>query len=275
MINNSNTPLVSVVMATFNESKETISLAIKSILNQTHSNLELLIIDDSTKHETISQIDALANDPRVIVIREKARIGFVKALNIGLKNAKGKYIARMDGDDISAPNRLSLQVSFLEQNEKYSVVGGAMNIINMSGIIISSRFYPTSSLKLNLWSIFRSPFAHPTVMLRREIIDEGFFYNVDFKKSEDLEFWMRLKKHGFKFVNLGEILLDYRIDDNFSSKRSGDQLSSSYKARRDNFYWKSPLTGVLSLIVARVYTLVPRFFVDRFYNHENTKGELK
>lgn len=268
-----NTPLVSVVMATYNEPTDIISQAIKSILDQTLTDLELLIIDDSTNPETINTINELALDTRVIVIREPKRIGFVKALNIGLKQANGKYIARMDGDDVSERNRLFLQVSFLEKNPQYAIVGGAVNIMNEKGVITSQRFYPTSSFKLNMWSIFRSPFAHPTVMMRRDIVDKGFLYNENFVTSEDLEFWLRLMKNGYKFYNLKNILLNFRIGEDFGNKRSGSQLKSNYNARFLNFSWNSPIRSILSLLVARLYTVIPQSFIKKFYTIENMKSK--
>lgn len=266
-----NLPLVSVVMATYNEPVNFISDSINSILNQSYSNFELIIVDDSTKPETISKIDELATDSRVTVIRDVNRMGFVKALNIGLKTAKGKYIARMDGDDISTPDRFSLQVSFLEQNPKYSVLGGAMNIMNNDGKIVSVRFYPIQTFRLKIWSIFRSPFAHPTVMFRKDIVDNDYFYDESFLKSEDLEFWMRLKKNGYSFANLKNVLLNYRIDDDFAKKRSGLQLKYSFQARLKNFSFRYPISGFLSLLVARFYTFVPIQFICIFYKNENSQ----
>lgn len=270
MKNENTIPLVSIVMATFNEPKEIIKQAITSMLNQTLSDFELLIIDDSTSPETINEINNLAQDPRIVLIRQTTRIGFVKALNIGLKNAKGKYIARMDGDDISMITRLEQQVNFLKNNNEYSVVGGGINIINADGVVTAKRFYPSKSFRLNLWSIFRSPFAHPTVMMRREIIDKGFLYNESFSKSEDLEFWMRLKKNNFRFYNLSGILLNYRIGEDFGKKRSGSQLKSNHKARYINFSWKYPISGFLSLFVTKIYMITPLFLVEKFYSRENT-----
>ena len=106
-----NKPLVSVIMATFNEQERFIKESIDSILGQTYQNLELLIADDSTNNDTIRVIDDFARrDNRVKVIRKESRMGFVKALNIALKEAKGEYIARMDGDDVALPDRFKKQI---------------------------------------------------------------------------------------------------------------------------------------------------------------------
>jgi len=265
------TPLVSVVMATYNEPKEVIRLAINSILQQTFTDLELLIIDDSTNTETINTINELAIDKRVVIIREEKRIGFVKALNIGLRMAKGIYIARMDGDDIAEKKRFELQVSFLKNNLRFSVVGGSMNIINENGNITSQRTYPTSSFQLNLWSIYRNPLAHPTVMFRRDIVDDGFFYDERFVKCEDLEFWLRLKKKGFRLYNLPDVLLNFRVNDDLIGKRTGEHLIYNYKARYLNFSWKSPISCLLSLIISKAYIILPKYLVKKAYAIENKK----
>ena len=102
--------LVSVVMATYNEEPEIINKSIKSIQDQTYRNFELLIFDDSTNPETRNAIDAFTEDERIKVFRSPERVGFVKSLNLGLKTAKGKYIARMDGDDIALPIRFEKEV---------------------------------------------------------------------------------------------------------------------------------------------------------------------
>jgi glycosyltransferase EpsE len=269
--NNEDTPIVSVIMATFNEPKRIISLAITSILDQTLTNFELLIIDDSTNPETVNTINEFSADKRVIIIRDKKRIGFVKALNIGLRMAKGMYIARMDGDDIAEKKRLELEVSFLKKNPRFSVVGGSMNIINEKGTITSQRTYPTSSFKLNMWSIYRNPLAHPTVMFRRIIVDDGLFYDERFVKCEDLEFWLRLKKKGYRLYNIPDILLNFRVNDDLIRKRTGEHLIYNYKARYQNFSWSSPISCFFSLCISRAYIILPKYLVKRAYAIENKK----
>jgi glycosyltransferase involved in cell wall biosynthesis len=265
-------PRVSVVMATFNEPEDIIRPAIESIMRQTLTDWELLIIDDSTTSETIKAINELANkDSRIIVIRKPSRIGFVKALNTGLRKARGAYIARMDGDDISKPDRFRIQINFLDNNSQYDVVGGAMNIINREGNIISHRSYPSSSLSLKLWTILRSPLAHPSVMMRRKIIDNGFFYDKNFSRSEDLELWLRLMKNGYRFYNLSIPLLKYRVIGDLEKKRPRDQFIYNYKARLKNFSWKSPITSIVSLFISITYLTTPRFIIKFIYSWENNR----
>lgn len=263
-------PLVSVVMATFNEPPDYIVQSVQSILDQTLSDFELLLIDDSTNMDTVRTVDTLAmSDTRIKLIRYSQRIGFVPALNIGLKQAQGKYIARMDGDDISVPDRFELQVSYLESNPDIAVVGGAMDIINEKSEITSHRNYATTPRKTRLFGLIRSPLAHPTVMMRKSIIERGFYYDEAFKKAEDLELWLRLIKNGYKISNISNTLLLYRVNDNLAWKRTKQHFRYNYTARKKNFSWKRPLWSFFSILVSKLYTVVPATIVDTLYRKEN------
>jgi glycosyltransferase involved in cell wall biosynthesis len=267
------TPLISVVMATFNEPPEYITLSVESILNQTLDDFELLLIDDSTNPDTIKTINALAmSDTRIKLIRHSQRIGFVPALNIGLKQAQGKYIARMDGDDISMPNRFELQVSYMENNPDIAVIGGAMHIINEKGEITSRRNYATTPRKAKLFGLMRSPLAHPTVMMRKNIIEKGFYYDETFKKAEDLDLWLRLMKNGYKISNIPNTLLLYRVTENLANKRTKQHFRYTYKARKKNFSWRTPLWSCMSILISKIYVLIPAILVKTMYRRETKNG---
>lgn len=265
-------PLVSVVMATFNESAIIIRKSIESILSQTLSDFELLIIDDSTKNETKKVIDELSKDSRIRVIRGKKRIGFAKGLNLGFNQARGKYIARMDGDDISMKNRLELQVNYLNKHPKVSVVGGSMYIIDESDEIVSFRKYPTSGFMFKVLSTYRTPLAHPTVMLRQECVARGFYYDESFFRAEDLELWLRLQKNGFVLANMKNTLLKYRVCGDLSKKRANDHWIFNYKARVKNFSFRNPFFGLVSIFVSFTYTIMPDFIIKAVYKKENNKN---
>ena len=172
-------------MATYNEPSETISDSIESLIHQDYQHLEILIADDSTQAETIRTIDQFAErDKRIIVIRSEKRMGFVTALNTAMRKAKGELLARMDGDDISLPDRISKQVDYAKSNPEIDIFGGSMYIINEQGETISQRNYPITKWGIYKMFLFRSPFAHPTIMFRRSIIDGGIFYDSKYKKAE-------------------------------------------------------------------------------------------
>ena len=272
MSTNIKNPAVSVVMATFNEPVDVIKKSIGSILSQTFSDFELLIIDDSTSVDTKNEIDSFSVDNRVKVIRESKRIGFVKSLNLGLLNAKGQYIARMDGDDISIENRFEIQVNYLKEHSSVSIVGGAMYIIDETDQVISYRTYPTSTFFLKWSSVYRTPLANPTIMMRQECVRNGFLYNELFKKSEDLEFWLRLMKNGYKLANMSDFLLKYRVCGDLSNKRVSNHWSYNFKARTKNFTLKYPIFSILSVMVSFLYTIMPKFIISFIYKSENNKS---
>lgn len=267
-----NSPLVSVVMASFNEDPEMIGKSISSILNQTYKNFELLIFDDSTKQETKDKIDSFTTDPRVTVFRFPERVGFVKSLNKGLEAAKGKYIARMDGDDMALPIRFEKEVNFLEKHKDIAVVGGQINIMDETGNITSTRTYPLGGLKLYLFSCARNPLAHPTIMMRRALVDKGFRYDGNLKMSEDLDFWLRLLNAGYHIANLPDVVLNYRVQSNFTEKRSSDtQREYMADVRKKNFDSHHLFHSILSNVSGWAFTHVPVGAINRIYKKENNQ----
>jgi glycosyltransferase EpsE len=264
-----NSILISVIMTTFNEPKNYIQQSIESVLNQTYTNFELLILDDSSNSETIQAIDSFKKDIRVNVVREKRRMGFVHALNKGMKMAKGKYIARMDADDICFNDRFEKQIKYMEAHTDIDILGGNMKIIDENGNILSQRQYPCSKFSLKFSSVFRSPVAHPTVMFRRSIIEKNMFYDDLFKKAEDLEFWLRLRNNGFKIANMPEYVLYFRISGDLAKKRNSEHFSYSFRARSKNFSWRYFYLDIPSILFAKLYSIVPSKITSIYYLNEN------
>lgn len=267
-----NEPLVSVVMATFNETPEMIRNAIESIVQQTYQNWELHILDDSTREETRNTIDSYNSDSRVVIHRFNERLGFIKSLNKGLEYSRGDYIARMDGDDYSHPDRFEKEVQFLEYHHNVMVVGGQINIMDENGLITSTRTYPRGGIKLFLFSCIRNPLAHPTIMMRREVVDMGYRYDDTLRMSEDLDLWLRLMNDGYHVANIPETVIDYRVMGNFLEKRSSDtQREVMAQVRYRNFDKRHLIHSTLSNVAGWLFTHVPRSVIDRAYNKENKR----
>ena len=263
-------PLVSVVMPTFNETPEMVSSAIQSILQQTYKNFEFHIFDDSTDEKTKMAIDSLSSDSRIYIHRSPNRVGFIKSLNLGLEATTGKYIARMDGDDFSFPERFEKEVAFLEGNQDVAVIGGQINIIDEHGNITSSRSYPLGGLKFFLFSCVRNPMAHPTIMMRREVVDMGYRYDETLKMSEDLDLWLRLMNDSYKLANIPDTVLNYRVMNNFLAKRTSDiQRTVMAEVRKKNFCKHRLLHSILSSIAGWLFTHLPRSALDSVYKSEN------
>jgi glycosyltransferase involved in cell wall biosynthesis len=199
----------------------------------------------------------------------------VGALNEGLRQAKGKYIARMDGDDISEHTRLEKEVDFLVQYPNVAVVGTAIELIDESGKIASSRSYPTTHKQIRRKAIFRCPFAHPTVMMRRNVVDDGFFYNPNFKKAEDYELWLRLMRNKYVFGNLEEKLLQYRIIGDMSQKRNRQHFAYALSAKWRNFDFRYPFMATLSIVFGCILYIMPAFAFRGLYRKENNNHNKK
>lgn len=267
-------PLVSVIIPAFNESPSMISNAVTSILQQTYTNIEVHVFDDSTKKDTRDALDSFAKYPRVTIHRSPDRIGFIKSLNLGLEASKGKYIARMDGDDYSHPDRFQKEIDFLEAHPEVMVVGGQMNIMDEKGQIVSSRKYPQKGIGFFLYSCIRNPLAHPTIMMRREIVDMGYRYDETLRMSEDLDLWLRLMNDGYELANLPDTILDFRVMANFLEKRSSDvQREVMAQVRNKNFDKRHLIHSFLSVFAGWLFTHVPRHAINKAYQFENKSVE--
>lgn len=201
--------------------------ALSSILNQTFSDFEVLIIDDASTDATVSIILSF-NDKRINLIIKPKNTGYTNSLNYGCKIAKGKYIARMDGDDICLPERFEKQIRFLEANPDFVVCGTTYSKIGNPKRITIPQHHSNIKIRL-LWG---NCIAHPTVMIRKEAL-EVFSEPYDTLKepAEDYDLWVRLLAIG-KLHNLPEVLLEYRTYGNqVSQKRAEEQKRSDIETR--------------------------------------------
>lgn len=201
-----NGKLVSVIMPTYNDNPVFFRKALESIRNQTYTNIEIIIVDSSS-NDTISDMVSDCEDCRIqYFFREKR--GIPDALNFGLRNAHGDYIARMDADDISLPERLERQVGYMEDHQDVALLGTSFNIIDGEDNLVETREceYNSEQLKANL--IFENPICHPSVMFRAELVKKGWKYlNSCF---EDYDLWTRLLLVE-KASRIKESLLLYRV----------------------------------------------------------------
>ncbi|MEN8247896.1 MAG: glycosyltransferase [Bacteroidota bacterium] len=204
-------PLVSVILPMKNAA-DTVSKAIDSIIHQSYPNLEIIIIND---HSTDTSSDIVGNyDDKRIKIVNNNDVGIAAALNTGIAIASGKYIARMDADDVSHKDRIEKQVRFLEDNSKVGVVSCLVNHISHTNHQEGYRLHvdwinsitePTDHY-LNRFA--DATVAHPSVLFRRELIEKYGNYNTG-SVPEDFEFWLRLMSQGVRFAKVPEVLFDW------------------------------------------------------------------
>jgi len=206
-------PAITVLMTIYQD-KDYLAEAVKSILNQSYRNFEFLIIaEPETPEESLETIRAF-HDKRIRLVINKKHLGFSNSLNKGIRIARGKYIARMDADDISLCNRLLFQFIYMELHNNIIICGTNVYVINAKGEVIEKTHLPLSNKEIKIWLCFQNVIRHPTVMFRRDkFITEKFFYKV--QQAEDYELWTRVCiEHCI--TNLRSVLLKRRLHHNNS-----------------------------------------------------------
>lgn len=219
-------PKITVLMPVYN-CELYIKEAVESVLNQSYSDFELLIIDDASTDKTVSIIKTYA-DSRIQLIEKPLNTGYTNSLNLGLELAQGIYIARMDGDDISMPERFEKQAAFLDVNREVVLCGTLFNVIG-SDLVVK---LPEHHDEIKLGLLWGNCMAHPSVMMRKQILDEfSIVYDLSKEPAEDFDLWVRLLSLG-KLYNLQEVLLNYRIHSTqVSQQRAITQIQSALESR--------------------------------------------
>lgn len=224
------TPLISVLLCVHNPSREQFKESVNSIIRQTFTDWEMILYDDGSDEEYkdfIHEVSCL--DIRIKYVRNDRHHYLAYGLNEAMKLAKGKYLARMDGDDISHPTRFSKQFKFLEEHSLFMWVGSNIFLMDELGCIWGERHYPQSPGKEAFLKY--SPYAHPTIMIRKEELLRygGYKTGQHPYRSEDYELFMRLTADGEQGWNLQENLLSYR------------EYEKAYGKRTLNFQWQEVL----------------------------------
>jgi len=204
---NQSHPKISVITSVYNN-ESYLAESIQSILDQTLTDFEFIIINDASTDKSLNIIKSFP-DPRIKVINNSKNLGLTKSLNLGLHQATGQYIARLDADDIAFPNRFKTQYNFMESNSDITLCGSNAELINETGTVIGSKKKTIDSLAIKFKIIFTNPFTHSSLFFRRDIVDK---YNEEFIHSQDYELTSRLiKKHNL--TNIPEVLIKHRLSD--------------------------------------------------------------
>lgn len=200
-------PKISVVMPAYNSEKY-IAEAIESILNQTYTDFEFIIINDGSTDKT-EEIILSYTDERIVYLKNEKNSGIVYTLNRGLDVAKGEYIARMDSDDISLPTRFEKQIKYFKKHPETAVLGTAINIFG-EGTQKHTFKFSCNPQKAKAELFFSSCLAHPSVIIRKTIIDNhSLRYEEEYKGMEDFVLWWRISQYG-DIISLKVPLLNYR-----------------------------------------------------------------
>jgi glycosyltransferase involved in cell wall biosynthesis len=219
-------PEVSVIMSVYDGEKH-LRESIESVLSQTLFHFEFIIVDDGSK-DSSSQIIQSYSDSRIKFIQNQCNIGLTRSLNAAIKEAKGKYIARHDCDDISLPHRLEKQKQELDKNESILAATGVIHIFNDSNINVKY-IPPVQENVFNKRILGKNLLIHSSIMFKNH---EGVHYRDKFYYAQDYDLYLRLLSEGNKITVFPEFLLKYRISKNtISSKKRVHQLLFMKKAK--------------------------------------------
>lgn len=222
-------PTVSVIMGIYNCAK-TLPEAIDSIIDQTYQDFELILCNDGSTDETfsIAQDYAIRYPEHIVLIQNDKNMGLNFTLNHCLKTARGKYIARMDGDDRSLPLRFEKEVAFLDNHPEIAFVSTAIDVFDSSGVW-GERYFPQHPKKKDF--AFEAQFSHSACMIRKEAYDAVGGYTVSpwLLRVEDCHLWIKLYAAGFQGANLPEKLYAYRDDkDSYHKRKYKDRVNAAY-----------------------------------------------
>ena len=197
--------MISVIIPVRN-AERTIEAAIKSVLNQGISDIEVLCIVNNTTDSTEKVIEGIKDD-RLKILHSSP--GIVAALNEGLRNAKGEIIARQDSDDLWLPGKLQQQLQFMEKNQDIDIVGTQMDVVDVEGNYIRTTQYPRDNNTI-ISHILRgdNSIGHPSVIFKKKVLDKCAGYLDTFPQAEDLDLWVR-SIPWFKFANLDFVGVKY------------------------------------------------------------------
>lgn len=222
-------PLVTVLMPAY-DAAAFVREAVDSILGQTVGDFELLVVDDGSTDQTLAILRSY-RDPRIRIVESPVNQGITAALNRGLELAEGRYVLRMDADDISLPDRIEKQVRYMEEHPEVGVCGGSIHGFNATRDFEAPKPSAQSHEPMACTLPFGTVLLHPTVIFRGELFRSGLRYDPDYPHAEDYELWCRLARIT-RLAVLPAIVLRYRMHGrSISSRFHRDQLETTRRIR--------------------------------------------
>lgn len=271
---------ISVLMAVYHSDKAAfLDVAIRSVwADQTLKPVEIVLVEDGPMpdelHLIIDRWKGLLGNKLVVLINEK-NLGLTKSLNRGLEVASGDLIARMDSDDISEPNRFERQLKYLIEHPEIDIVGGSLREFNEDCRNLRVRHYPQTHEDAVKYICKASPLAHPTVMMRRRIFDNGLRYNEKYRMSQDIALWFDALIAGYKIANVPEVTINFRSTGDVFKRRSRIKAWNEFKIYMNGIY---RMNGLLTLkyrypIARLIFRMMPPRIVKAVYG-SNMRSKL-
>ncbi|EOY5379426.1 glycosyltransferase family 2 protein [Cronobacter dublinensis] len=246
--------LISVIMPVYN-GQRFVDEAISSIIEQEYKEFELIIIDDGSTDSTSDILNKWAIKDKRIKVYHQNNSGIISALNKGIEQATGDYIARMDADDISHPERLRTQYQYMREYN-LDVCGCDYFEIDEDNVINGLKIVPKTPGMINIALCSNVPFAHPTVMFRADFIKKNkiLYGQSIYKNAEDLALWMSLHEKGAMFGNVDSILFSYRVLQNSLSRNKRKQILKESSALF-NIYFKRHKKSLMAILETAAATM--------------------
>lgn len=257
---------ISVLMSVYNADKY-LTEAMDSILAQTYPDFEMIVVNDKSTDKSGDILKAFAQkDPRIVILENAQNLGLTRSLNRGLAIAKGEYVARMDADDISAPDRFQKQVAFLDMHPDYSFVSCIGRYIDENGNPEQLRPFPETNEEIYAMMPKVDAVMHPGVMFRRKDIAQIGNYCEDFRVVQDYDLWFRGMAAGYKFYNIQEPLVLFRRDESYNTRKSTAYRLVDYQVRKKGYRInKVPLHKRIYLLVPLALAYIPPKVVDKLF----------
>ena len=258
-MNMKNEPLVSVIMGIYN-CADTLEEAVDCIINQTFTDWELIMCDDCSSDNTYEIALKIAeNDPRITVMKNDINLTLAPTLNRCASIAKGKYLARMDADDVCTLDRFEKEVSVLNRFEKYAVVSCQMNLYDSFGIYRTVA-HPDIPDPKDL--VKRSQFCHAGCMMRKEVFDSvgGYSESMKYKRVEDYDLWARMYKLSYVGFNIQEPLYSMRDDRNAVLRRTISNRKNEIRVKKNIIKWFNlPFYNYIYVFIPVLKAIMPNF----------------
>lgn len=234
--------LISVIMSNYNTPEEYLRDAIESVLNQTYSTFEFIIVDDCSSDNSLEIIKSY-DDPRIYVIENEINMGITKSLNRALNVAKGEYVARMDADDICLPERFQKQVDYLKKHPDTIVCGTWVELFGDGASVYHEKYSckvlpEREELQINLLFGNHMNIIHPTAMFNHKLLKENnITYNENYIFAQDFRMWVECAKKG-ELANVPEVLFRYRIHNKaVSSDKKSVQTECAKNIMAEQLGW--------------------------------------
>ena len=279
---------ISVLMSVYKSEKgPLLERALQSVWDdQTRKPNQIVLIEDgplpAELEEVVQRLQAAfksadARSNALTVVKLPVNGGLTKALNVGLKHATGDLIARMDSDDIAAPNRFELQERFLEEHPEVDIVGGSMQEFDDEHECLNVRHYPQTHEEACKYIVKACPLAHPAVMMRKRMFDEGLKYDERYRMSQDIKLWYDAILAGYKIANLPEVCLYFRQQGDVFRRRSRVKAWNEFKIYMNGIYRMHGLfTTAYRYPIARyIFRNLPPSMVKRIYESGMRKRVLE